>query len=350
MQVNKDSLQELVTTLFQKAGFEYEQAHTLAAHLVLANLRGVDSHGVSRVKTYIERARSGMINVGKEYEIERDLPSSCLINGKNHMGILLATDAIQLAVKKAQATGIGIVGIKRSNHCGMLADYVSYAAKHDCVAIAVTNAPPSMAPWGGKAAFFGTNPFAYGMPVANAEPIVFDMATSVVARGKIRLAKKNNQSIPLGWAVSKDGQPTEDPATALDGGTVLPVGGPKGYGLAFFVEVLSALMTGASFGPHLGSLYEKEEQDVGQFFLVYKADLFVELDEFKQRIAQMATEIKANPRADGVEEIFLPGEREDMEKAKRLKEGIPLSEAVVSELEEVAAYYGVAMDRDLLKM
>ncbi len=174
------------------------------------------------------------------------------------------------------------------------------------------------------------------------------MATSVVARGKIRLALKNNTSIPFGWAVSKEGKPTDDPTIALDGGTVLPVGGPKGYGLAFFVEILSALMTGASFGPHLGSLYNQEEQDVGQFFLVFRADLFVELDDFKQRMAQMATEVKANPHADGVKEIFLPGELEYREQARREKEGIPLTEAVVRELEEVAAFYGVAMDRSNL--
>lgn len=349
MRANKDRLQMLLTNIFKKAGFEQDQADTLAAHLILANLRGIDSHGVSRVKTYTDRISSGMIAVGNAYEIERDLPSSCLMNGKNHIGILLATEAIKRAVKKAHATGVGIVGIRRSNHCGMLADYVKYAADRDCVALAVTNAPPSMAPWGGKDPFFGTNPIAYGMPMANAQPIVFDMATSVVARGKIRLAQKNNVRIPIGWAVSKDGQPTEDPNVALDGGTVLPVGGPKGYGLAFFVEVLSALLTGASFGPHLGSLYEKEEQDVGQFFLVFKADLFVELDEFKQRIAQMAAEVKANPHADGVDEIFLPGELEYIQQAKREKEGIPLSEAIVSELEAVALAYGVEMDRNHLE-
>ncbi|MBM7839083.1 LDH2 family malate/lactate/ureidoglycolate dehydrogenase [Alkalihalobacillus xiaoxiensis] len=348
MHAKKQALQALITGIFEKAGFKENQAVRLADHLVLANLRGIDSHGVSRVKTYTDRIRSGMIAVDDDYRVERDLPSSCVIDGNNQMGILLATDAIQLAVKKAKATGIGIVGIRRSNHCGMLADYVKYAADNDCVALATTNAPPSMAPWGGKAAFFGTNPLAYGIPVADAEPLVFDMATSVVARGKIRLALKNNTSIPFGWAVSKEGKPTDDPTIALDGGTVLPVGGPKGYGLAFFVEVLSALMTGASFGPHLGSLYNQEEQDVGQFFLVFRADLFVELDDFKQRMAQMATEVKANPHADGVKEIFLPGELEYREQAKREKKGIPLTEAVVRELEEVAAFYGVAMDRSNL--
>ncbi|GAF14211.1 (R)-2-hydroxyacid dehydrogenase [Bacillus sp. JCM 19045] len=162
MRVDKASLQSLTANIFMKTGFEEVHANTLAAHLVLANLRGIDSHGVSRVKTYTDRIRSGMIAVDDDYRVERDLPSSCVIDGNNQMGILLATDAIQLAVKKAKATGIGIVGIRHSNHCGMLADYVKYAAENDCVALATTNAPPSMAPWGGKEPFFGTNPLAYG--------------------------------------------------------------------------------------------------------------------------------------------------------------------------------------------
>ncbi len=154
MHAKKQALQALITEIFEKAGFKENQAVRLADHLVLANLRGIDSHGVSRVKTYTDRIRSGMIAVDDDYRVERDLPSSCVIDGNNQMGILLATDAIQLAVKKAKATGIGIVGIRRSNHCGMLADYVKYAADNDCVALATTNAPPSMAPLGGKAAFF----------------------------------------------------------------------------------------------------------------------------------------------------------------------------------------------------
>ncbi|MBP2076913.1 Ldh family oxidoreductase [Oceanobacillus polygoni] len=341
VRVQHDVLQRLIHNIFLNAGFEEEDSKTLADHLVLANLRGIDSHGVSRMKTYMDRVRTGMINVGNHYTVHNEYASSCLLDGKNHMGILLATEGIRIAVEKAEKTGIGMVGIRQSNHCGMLADYVKYAADHDCVALAVTNSPSSIAPWGGKEAFFGTNPFAYGIPTREEYPIVFDMATSVVARGKIRLAQKNNMKIPIGWAVSKDGEPTDDPNVALDGGTVLPVGGPKGYGLAFFVEVLSSILTGASFGPHLGSLYLNEQQDVGQYFLVFKADLFTDMDTFKTRMSQMIEEVKANPRIEGIERIYLPGELEFIQKEKREKEGIPLSAAVVDELEEVASLYGI---------
>ncbi|QQK81717.1 Ldh family oxidoreductase [Salicibibacter cibi] len=162
------------------------------------------------------------------------------------------------------------------------------------------------------------------------------MATSVVARGKIRLAQKNEMKIPVGWAISKDGEETDDPNVALDGGSVLPVGGPKGYGLTFFVEVLSSLLSGASFGPHIGSLYTDEKQNVGQFFLVFKADLFTDFETFKTRMIQMRSEIKNTPLAKGFDHIYLPGELEFIQQEKREKEGVPLTKAVFNELKQVA--------------
>lgn len=330
--VSSYKLKKIVKMIFQSEGVISTEADILARHLVLANLRGVDTHGVSRVKTYVKRLRTGNVNKNTQYEILKETPSSYLIDGKNSLGIVLASEGIRLAVDKANKSGACVVSIRNSNHCGMLADYVKYAATNNCIAIAVTNAPPAMPPWGGKESFFGTNPIAYGIPTGNDNPIIFDMATSVVARGKIRQAQKNNVSIPTGWAITKEGRDTNDPNEALNGGSILPVGDHKGYGLALFVEVLSGILSGSGFGPHLGSLYENEKQNLGHLFLVFKVNMISDIDAFVYKINQMIQEIKGTPLAEGFEKIYIPGEIENAIEEKRRKEGIPLDKDVYVEL------------------
>lgn len=335
-------MESFVCKIFCAAGLAENHAARIAGHLVLANLRGVDSHGVSRLRNYIDWMRNGLVSKPFEPQVERESASSLLLNGNNAFGILLASHGIRLAVQKAKQTGVSIVGIHHSNHCGMLADYTMYAAQNDCIALAITNAPPYMAPWGGRERFFGTNPFSYGIPVGPEVDIIFDMATSIVARGKILLAKKNNQPIPIGWAISKEGKPTTNPDEALEG-MVLPVGGPKGYGLALLVEILSALFTGAAFGPNIPDLFEKASrpQNIGQCFIVMRADLFQDLDAFKNRMVQMIQEIRNIKPMEDVERIYLPGEIEKEIAKEREKNGIPLSVELVKDLVEVGRQYGI---------
>lgn len=340
--VNHKKLEQYVRALFQGAGVDEEQAAVIARHLVLANLRGIDSHGVSRVDIYTKRLDYGLERKKTAVRAVKETASSMLIDGDNGMGIVLASKGIEIAVEKAKETGLTVVGIKNSGHCGMLADYTQYAARHQCLALATTNAPSNMAPWGGKQGFFGTNPFSYGVPAGEEQDIIFDMATSVVARGKITLARKNNEQIPFGWAITKEGKPTTDPDEALDG-LVLPVGGPKGYGLAFLVDVLSGLFTGAAFGPYIGSLYKDldRNQRIGQFFFVMRADLFEPLEEFKRRIDQMIREIRQIPLAEGFEKIYMPGELEHEKAEERRMNGIPLNGSVLQELDAVGKRYGI---------
>ncbi|GAB7387020.1 Ldh family oxidoreductase [Bacillaceae bacterium] len=346
--IPKQALEDFVREIFLAVGLDDEQSAIIARHLVLANLRGVDSHGVSRVDIYTRRLDAGIVSKTYNGKIVRENFASALIDAGNSSGIVAATKGIELAVKKAKEVGVGVVGIKHSNHCGMLADYTLYAVNNDCIAIATTNAPANMAPWGGKERFFGTNPFSYGIPAGQEIDIVFDMATSIVARGKIILAKKNHLSIPLGWAISKEGKPTTDPDEALEG-LVLPVGGAKGYGITFFVEAMSAVFTGAAFGPHVGDLYNdfSRPQDVGQFFFAMRADLFQPIGEFKQRMDEMIRAIRKIPLMEGVERIYLPGEIELLKTAEREVKGIPVSKEVLNELQAVAARYGVS--KQLLK-
>ncbi|MFC0272091.1 Ldh family oxidoreductase [Metabacillus herbersteinensis] len=340
--VQSNHLKDMVEEIFLKAGLDQKQAHSITKHLVKANLRGVDSHGVSRVGIYTKRLELGLVN--KEFKPIhlKETPVSLLIDAQNCSGIPVAHYGMKRAIEKAKSSGIGMVGIQNSNHCGMLADYTRLAVEEDCIAIATTNAPSTMPPWGAKERFFGTNPISYGIPAGQEKDIIFDMATSKVARGKIILAEKRNQQIPIGWALSSEGTPTTDPKQAING-VVLPVGDHKGYGIAFLVECLSSLFTGAAYGPFIGDLYNNfiDKQNVGQFFMVMRADLFQDLDVFKHRIDQMIQEIRALPLMDGVEKIYLPGEIEMETELDRQKNGIPLGKEIVTELVTLAKKYNI---------
>lgn len=345
VRIAKSDLEEFLENIFLAAGLDSHQSVSIASHLVHANLRGVDSHGVSRVDIYTKRLDLGLVNKVFDPQHTYETPISVLINAENCQGIPVSSYGMDLAIEKAKESGIGIVGIKNSNHCGMLADYVAKAVNEDCIALATTNAPSNMPPWGGSGRFFGTNPISYGVPAGEEENIIFDMATSKVSRGKVILAQKNNQSIPLGWALSSSGMPTEDPSQAADG-VLLPVGEHKGYGLAFLVETLSALFTGAAFGPQIGDLYKNLEdtQNVGQFFLVMRADLFQPIEVFKQRMDEIIREIRQVPLMEGTDKIYLPGEIELETYRDRIQNGIPISQEIINELIRVAERYEVKAD------
>lgn len=338
-------VEQYVNQVFLSAGLDEEQTKIISRHLVLANLRGVDSHGISRVSIYLKRLEKGLVEKKWNDILIRETDVSVLIDGGNSMGIPLATKGIKIGVEKAKKHGVGVVGINHSNHCGMVADYCMYAAENDCITLAMTNASANMAPWGGKEKFFGANPIAYGIPTEGEIPIVFDMASSVVAKGKIMIAQKNNKEIPLGWAITKEGKSTNSPEEAMEG-LVLPFGGYKGYGITFFIDTLSALFTGAAFGPHIGDMYRdlKRPQNVGQFFIIMRADLFQDLHVFKKRIGQMVEDIKKISLMEGVERIYLPGEIEFLKKTEREENGIPITIELVEELVNAGQAYGVEGD------
>ncbi|MDF9277599.1 Ldh family oxidoreductase [Arthrobacter sp. EH-1B-1] len=347
--VDSVELQNAACSILVASGFPMEQSEKIAQHLVLANLRGVDSHGVSRVEIYAKRLSAGLTSTADEAVVERETDSSILLNGMSRHGILNATEAIDAGVAKAIETGICMVGVRNSSHCGMMADYTGRAASQGLIAIGMTNAPANMPPWGGSKRYLGTNPFSYAIPRYGAPPIIFDMASSVVARGKIILAGTNGTSIPVGWALDKDGHPTTDPAEALDG-VVLPVGGPKGYGIALMVEILSGILTGSNFGPHIPDLYKdlEHDQNLGHAFVLVRADLFRSVEDFHADTEALIAEIKGVALASGSTEILLPGEIEERTANKRRSEGIPLTEEVTALLETTARQYGVTTNHNLV--
>lgn len=340
-----DQLIGWATRILEKAGLPRTEAYIIADHLVEASLRGVDSHGISRMPIYVKRIEMGLTARETRLTVEREAAAFALVDGGNGSGPVVAVRAMEMAIEKAMATGIGVVGVKHSNHCGCLAYYTTMAASARMIGFAATSAPANMPPWGGRKPYFGTNPFSLAVPAGEESPIIFDMATSVVARGKIILAaKEGKSSIPPGWAIDAEGRPTTDPVAALDG-SVLPVGGPKGYGLALLVDVLSGIMPGALFGPYIGDLYREfdRKQGLGHFFMAMRADLFVPMDEFLGRMDQMIREIRSQPRAEGVERIYIPGEIEAGVARQRRAEGIPLADGVVAELAELGNHLGVAL-------
>jgi LDH2 family malate/lactate/ureidoglycolate dehydrogenase len=336
------SLQAFCEEVFRSCGMAREDASILADSLVQANLRGVDSHGVARVGIYVKRLKMGLVNPNPNVEVVQESAATLLVDGDNGMGQIVGVRALDLGLDRARESGGVSVGVRRSNHYGAGAYYVQRAVAGDAIAFAYSNAPPTMAPWGGVDPYVGTNPYAYGVPAGEHRPIIVDMATSIVARGKIILAAERGEAIPEGWAVDTQGNPTTDAREALEG-SVLPFGGPKGYALSLMIDIMAGALTGAGFGPRVNSLYDNfdEPQNVGAFFQLIDIRRFAEPATFKARIDRMIEEIKSSRKAAGTEEIFLPGEIEFRTEQERMASGIPVGAETVAELREVGRRCGV---------
>ncbi len=337
-------LQNYCSSLFISAGVSQEKADIVAESLIQADLRGVDSHGVVRTAIYLSRIEQNMINPNASVEIEIEDEATVLVNGNNNFGAVVGTTALEIAIEKAKKKGAAIVGVKGSNHFGTGAYYALKAIDKDMILLVISNASQTMPPTGGVRPFIGTNPLAIGVPSGEELPFILDMATSVVARGKIIVAAQKGEDIPLGWAIDKDGNPTTDAFAALEG-SVLPVGGPKGYGISMFIDILAGVLTGAGFGRYVNNMYEnwEEPQNVGHFYLAIDINRFIPIETFKERMDLYIREIKAEPKAIGITEILIPGEIEHRLVLKRKKEGIVLPIKVVEELTELGKRYGLDM-------
>jgi LDH2 family malate/lactate/ureidoglycolate dehydrogenase len=326
----------------EKANVSRENAELVAHSLLAANLRGVDTHGITRLPIYIERLRAGLTNGRTQGIAQSQTPTSAVYDGQDGLGQVIGTMAMRLAIAKAEAAGIGMVTTRNSTHFGTAAYYAMMALDKDMIGISLTNSPSLMAPWGGRKAFFGTNPLAIAVPAGQEKPFVLDMATSVVARGAIILAAKKGETIPNSWGLNKDGEPTTSAKEANEG-ALLPLGGHKGFGLAMAIEVLTATLAGGPFGPHVGELYNNptRTQGVGHFFGAIRIDRFRPAAEFKADMDAMIREVKAAPLAKGFDRIMVAGEPEALIEAERREKGVPLSDAVVADLTKLGAMVGV---------
>jgi LDH2 family malate/lactate/ureidoglycolate dehydrogenase len=230
---------------------------------------------------------------------------------------------------------MGITLVRNTNHIGILAFYTLIAAEEGMVGIVMSNSAPSMSPWGGAEPFLGTNPISIAIPGGLEGPVVLDMSSSVVARGKIRRAQRMKESIPLGWALDETGTPTTDPAVALKG-TLLPIGGPKGYGLALMIEILAGILSGSKYGPDVKTFHQLlGPTGVGVFTLAIDIERFMPRQQFDELIQGYLASIKTSKKAKGVSQIYLPGEIELEKERKSLAEGIELSDSVVKSLNQL---------------
>lgn len=320
-----------------KAGLPAEHASVMASCLVQADLRGVTSHGLLRLEQYLARASTGLVNLTPSIEIKKLTPVAAQVDGDNGFGFVVATTAMKEAIRIAETFGISIVIVKHSNHFGMAASYLLQAISAGMMAFVFSNAAKNMPPFGSKEALFGTSPFAAGAPSDTEIPFILDMAPSVVAKGKIRVAARTGRSIPEGWAVDQDGVPTTDPIAAIKG-MVVPIGGAKGSGLAMLMDIMAGVLSGAAFGGEVGDQYrDARPQNVGHCFIVIKPDLFLGKGTTQERMDTLIRKVHSCEPATGFDKVLVPGEPEYRLTEKRLQEGIPLQVADVQMLDQIAA-------------
>lgn len=347
MRYSAKYLLDFGTAVMQKAGLPQKEAELFMDSLITSDLRGIGSHGISRLKTYAARLECGVVNANAQPVIAEDSPSAILVDGCNMMGAPLAVAVMDLCIERAKANGSCFAAVKNANHFGAGAYFTEYAARKGMLAFAVANGEVGVIPTGGAKAMLGTNPLSMAIPGGSKyPPVVLDMATSVVARGKVVLAHKNGQKIPLGWAVDKNGKPTTEPAEVLDGGSMMPFGGPKGYGISLFIDILCACVAGACNCRTTPSFWYDFEhpQNVGFFMGCIDISKYLSPAQYDLLITAELDEFKSCPTAPGVESVMLPGEIEYNNYLKNKEEGINLGDGVVKELVELSQKYGIPFE------
>ncbi|KAL2068490.1 hypothetical protein VTL71DRAFT_14827 [Oculimacula yallundae] len=339
------SAHTFVCSILLLYGVPLIRASLVADALVLADLRGVDSHGVNRLPSYIARVQSGALTPNPDLKFELKTPVMALLDAQNTFGFVAASMAIDKGMEIAATYGVAVVSVKHSNHYGMAATYLLRAMRAGFGAMVFTNASRSMPPWGAKEPLFGTSPFAVGLPGGEEGDFVIDMSPSVAARGKIRKAMRRGETIPEGYALDEKGCPTTDPEAALRG-VVLPIGGPKGSGLAMMMDIFGGLLSGAAFGGAVVDMNKKgnenKVQDVGHWFLVFRPDVFLEggKEDYLKRMDELMQKVRGCEKADGVDMIYISGEIEARLEAKRTKEGIPYTPGEINTLHALAKEAG----------
>ena len=352
-----ERLREFTARVFRSLGVPEAEAATAAEVLSCADRRGIDSHGVARLSSYVGLLGAGRINPRPAVRVVRDSLSTATVDGDNGLGLVVGPKANEIAMDKAAAAGTGWVSVCNTNHYGIAGYYPLRALERDMIGWAMTNSSRAVAPlWGGER-MLGTNPIAIAFPGREEPPIVVDMATSAVALGKIEIALREGKRIPEGWALDKDGRPTNDPAAMIAGGALLPLGsdrehgGHKGYGLALMVDVLCTVLSGANWGPFAPPFILRGEvparsvgKGIGHFFGAMRIDAFRDPDEFKRQVDDFVRTLRATRPAPGTDGPLIPGDPEREAEKERTRTGVPLGPAVVAELVLVSRQTGVPLE------
>jgi L-2-hydroxycarboxylate dehydrogenase (NAD+) len=350
------TLESFIKDVFIKFGTPADEAAFCAEVLISADLRGVESHGIGRIKYYFDRLKTGQHRPLTNLEIVRESPTTAVVDGNQGMGMIVGKKSMQMAIEKARKYGMGAVAARNSTHFGIAGFYSMMAVKEGMIGMTFCNARPAISPTFGVKPMLGTNPIAFGAPSDEEFPFIYDAATSITQRGKVEVASRAEKPIPEGWVIDQYGQPDMDPNSVLDGLTqgtaaLLPLGGftetlgsHKGYGLATMVEILSAsLQTGAFLYGLTGfdAQGNKQPYRVGQFFMAMNVENFTDLATFKHTTGEILRELRAADKAPGVDRIYTAGEKEfEMEKLVRAR-GVSVNPNLQDELNIVQKELGL---------
>ena len=350
--VQEKALRRFCEQVLTKLGVPAEDARVTTDVLVLADLRGIDSHGVARLGRYVNGLKQGTMKTTDQSRIIREAKATALIDGGQSLGQVVGKKGMDLAIRKARDTAVGVVAVRNSNHYGIAGYYSLMALEHDLIGVSMTNAGPLVVPTFGRTSILGTNPISLAAPALKEKAFVLDMATSTVPRGKVEVYNRLGQPMPHGWAVDETGRSSTDPARVLNalakrlGGGLLPLGGEgedlgghKGYGLALMVDVLCGVLSGAATG--LQVYADEKKPNVGHFFMALDPTAFRPLDEFRGDMGRLARELKESPKAHGQERIYVHGEKSFARMERFREQGIPLDPKVVDGLKKIGTDLGI---------
>ncbi|RFZ85973.1 Ldh family oxidoreductase [Mucilaginibacter terrenus] len=355
MTVNESQLRDFTQNIFLAMGCSHEHA-TLAADVLLkSDLRGIDSHGVARLSGYVRLWEKKRINASPDIKIVHETATTATIDGDAGLGLVVAPFAMQVAIDKAAQYGSGWVSVRNSNHFGIAGYHAMMAVEQDMIGFAMTNASPLVAPTFSNERLLGTNPMCYAFPAGKYPPVIVDMATSAAANGKLEIAQRSGKPVPEGWVQDADGKYTTDPHALKSGGSLLPLGSDrehgshKGFGLSATVDILSGVLSGAGFGPWVPPFVAFLEppvnppgQGIGHFLGAMRVDGFRPVEGFKKDMDTWIERFKCASTIDESQKVIIPGEPELEAEADRRINGIPLVDAVVKDLNELAAKFGIA--------
>ena len=352
-----DYLTHFTSNVFLKMGCNEEDARIISDVFIAAELKGLSSHGMIRIKDYFQLWQAGRINTGPTIRIVHETPGTAVVDGDNAVGMVASVRSMQIAIDKAKNVGTGWVSTRNSNHFGIAGYYAMMALEHDMIGLCMTNANPLVAPTFSLSRLLGTNPIAVAIPAGKHPPFMADFSTTPIARGKLAVAAKKGEKVPFGYVQDKDGNPSDDPDILTKGGSMVTLGGDyehgshKGFCLSAIVDIFSAVLSGANFGPfvppsvaYLPLLDEKVGEGTGHFFGAMRIDGFRPADEFKASMDKWIDTFKNGKTIDGVPEVIIPGEPERKIEEKIRREGIHVIPAIVKEMKEIADYLGVEFE------
>jgi len=348
-------LSAFAIAVFNKIGCSPDHAELAAQSLLRADLRGVDSHGVARLSGYVRLWEAKRVNSQPKIKIVHESPSTAVVDGDAGLGLVVAPQAMEIAIAKAKNAGTGRVAVKNSNHFGIAGHHAMMALPHDMIGMAMTNASPLVAPTFSVERLLGTNPIAVAIPADKQPPFVADFATTTAANGKLEILQRKEKEAPLGWIQKKDGAPSSNPNELKDGGALIPLGSDrehgshKGFCLGAWVDIFSAVLSGANYGPwvppfvsFLAPPADPVGEGIGHFFGAMRVDAFRPADEFKSHMDNWITRFRSAKTIESEEKLIIPGDPEREFEIERMKNGIPLNEKVVQDLKELSNKFGIS--------